>query len=132
MASRATPSLRSSSSGRPVTTPPPGLVNGACGGAKATDRRLRRWIADIAIAHRSLRAGLDCQSGFGVLTVSVSNVLPCGGRPTRVQVAAVPGQQVEPAGRPRNVRGRAEQPQRPVGAGTLILPVLLWTSLQRW
>jgi hypothetical protein len=82
MASSATPSLRSSSSGRPVTTPaPPGLLSGACGGAKATDRRLRRWIADNAIAHRSLRAGLECQSRFGALTVSVAKVLPCGGRP---------------------------------------------------
>jgi hypothetical protein len=82
MASSATPSLRSSSSGRPVTTPTlPGLVSGACGGAKAADGRLRRWITDIAIAHRSLRAGLQCQCRFGVLTVSVAKVLPCGGRP---------------------------------------------------
>ena len=91
MTSSATPSLRSSSSGRPVTTPaPPGLVSGTCGGPKATDRRLRRWIADIAIAHRSLRAGLDCQCRFGVLTVSEAKVLPCAGRPALLQVVELP------------------------------------------
>ena len=92
MTSSATPSLRSSSGGRPVTNPaPPGLVSEACGGTKAADRRLRRWIADIAIAHRSLRAGLECQCRFGVPTVSVAKVLPCGGRPASRSWVGVPG-----------------------------------------
>ena len=87
----AAPRLRCGAAAAPDRSPPrhrPGSSVGR-GGAKAADRRLRRWIADIAIAHRSLRAGLECQSRFGVPTVSVAKVPPCGGRPTRVQVAAV-------------------------------------------
>src|SRR6266508_795080 len=55
MASSATPSLRSSPSGRPVTTPAPsGFVGRVSGGSRVAELCLHRRVIGSAIAHRSL------------------------------------------------------------------------------
>src|ERR671913_129211 len=88
MASRATPSLRSSTSGKPVTTPAPSPAGWAGGGAKAGRLREDRSTTGNPIPHPSPQQDWH-QSGRRPMATAGPRVPPDQGRAAHLSVAVL-------------------------------------------